>query len=75
MVALGRALVALTVAGFALAALGVLVGAPWWAPVTVVAAAASLLQLSVWFHWWLPLGVLIDVALIAGVMWGPWSGG
>jgi hypothetical protein len=72
--ATGRVLVLLVVAAFALAGIGVLAGAAWWGPVTLVAATLSLVQLGLFFHPWLSLGVLIDAVLIAGVTVGwPWT--
>ena len=77
MLSAGRVLVTVTILGFGVAALGLLVGASWWAPAAVAAATVSLVQLTVWFHWWLPVGVAIDVALIAALVWGSlpeWEG-
>ena len=73
MLILGRAITLGTVIGFAVAAVAVLLGVSWWLPVTLVAAALSLLQLVVWFHWWLPVGVAIDVALLAVVGTSTWT--
>jgi hypothetical protein len=68
----GRALVLLTVAGFGLAAIGVLLGSGWWVPVALAAAGVSSTLLVVWFHWWLPLGLFIDVGLIVALI-GGWA--
>jgi hypothetical protein len=77
----GIALVAATVAGFALAAvatLGVL-PAGLWAPAGVVGTVASLGLLLLFFHPWLVLGVGIDVVLLwalLAVRWTPdWLAG
>ena len=68
---MGRALVVVTVVGFAVAAAGLAVGASWWGPAAVVASVISLGQLTVWFHWWLPVGLLIDAGVIVAVL-GRW---
>lgn len=74
--AIGLALVAATIGGYALAALATLAILPasaWGATVTV-GSAASLGLLGVFFHRWLVAGIAIDilllwVALVAG--WTP----
>src|SRR5262245_34871859 len=72
------ALVALTIAAFALAglvAVGV-VPAALWSPVVIVGAAASLGLLVAFFHPWLALGIAIDLGLVWAVHyagWTPWS--
>ena len=73
MMALGRAITIASVAGLVLSGVGVLAGASWWLPVTIVAAAVSLAQLVVWFHWWLPVGIAIDVALLVALGGGLWA--
>jgi hypothetical protein len=69
---MGRALVILTVVGYAVAAAGLAGGASWWGAAAVVASLVSLVQLTVWFHWWLPVGLLIDIGVIAAVL-GRWT--
>ena len=67
----GMALVVLTVAGFAAAALAALGFTPeLWSAGIVVGAVASLSTLIVYFHPWLTLGIVIDVALLWGVSIG-----
>ena len=71
----GVALLALTLAGFAVVAL-VLVGllpVGLWAPAIVLGGVASLGLLVVFFHPWLVLGVAIDVALLWGVLVYGWT--
>jgi hypothetical protein len=66
---LGTALVALTIGGFALAALaavGVAPGGMWVAGVGA-GAAASLGLLLLFFHPWLALGVAMDLVLLWAV--------
>jgi hypothetical protein len=73
--AVGVALVALTLAGFALAALATLgiVPADLWAAGVAVGAAASLAVLVVYFHPWLTLGLAIDVLLLYVVLVAGWA--
>jgi len=70
----GRGLVAVTLGGFAVAAIGALGILPrdaWFAAASVGAiASASLLLL--YFHPWLVLGVAIDVALLWVVLVARW---
>jgi hypothetical protein len=71
----GIALVAVTVAGFAaaaIAALGVLPPFVWTAAVTV-GVTGSLGLLVLFFHPWLILGVAIDVALVWAVLFAGWD--
>ena len=71
---LGLALVALTVAGFGLAAIAVL----GWLPVSVLApsvalgAIGSLALLGLFFHPWLIAGVAIDLAALWAVRVAGW---
>ena len=69
------ALVATTIAGFALAALSVIgvVPAGLWIPAIVIGSVSSIGLLVACFHPWLALGIVIDLALIwAGLVAG-WS--
>jgi hypothetical protein len=67
---LGSALWLLTVAGFALAGLGLL-GVPGlnqiWQGTAILGATASLLLLAFYWHPWLIAGVLINLAVYAGL--------
>ena len=71
----GVALVAATIGGFALAALGafgILAGWAW--PVGIaVGAVASLAALVLFFHPWLVLGVAIDLVLLWAVWIAHWE--
>lgn len=71
----GMALVAATIAGFALAALGALGVLPTWAWTAGVAvgAVASLVLLLAFFHPWLVLGIGIDVVLLWAVLVARWT--
>jgi hypothetical protein len=75
---LGKALVAATIASFAVAALATagLMPTNLWGPATAVAAGASVALLVLFFHPWLVLGVLIDVGLLWAVFsgWSPHGG-
>jgi hypothetical protein len=66
----GLALVAVTIAGFALASVAALGLAPAgvWIAGVVVGAIASLALLVLFFHPWLVLGVAIDVILLWAVL-------
>lgn len=71
---LGIALVAVTLAGFglaAVAALGLLPTAVWQAAITI-GAVASIAVLALFFHPWLVLGIAIDVALLWAVLAARW---
>jgi hypothetical protein len=71
----GAALVATTVVLFVLAALatvGWLVPASWWAPLVVAGAGSSLLTLALFFHPWLVLGIAIDAGLLWLVLVAGW---
>lgn len=73
---LGIALSLVTITGFLLAGLaaaGLLVSPQWGLPVTVAASVASLLLLLFFWHPWIILGVIIDLALIAGLLWLNWQ--
>ncbi|HKG57915.1 MAG TPA: hypothetical protein VKA85_11760 [Candidatus Limnocylindrales bacterium] len=72
---LGGALVAVTFAAFALAALAAIGVAPEvaWAPAIVAGAVASLAVLVLFFHPWLVLGVAIDVALVWAALVARWA--
>lgn len=63
---LASALVAVTIAGYALAALTALEVLPTvvWPAAIAIGSVASLGLLAVCFHRWLLLGVVIDVALL-----------
>lgn len=67
---LGSAIWLLTVAGFALAGLGLL-GVPGlnqiWQGTAILGAAASLTLLVFYWHPWLIAGVLINLAVFAGL--------
>lgn len=67
---IGSALWVLTVIGFALAGLGLL-GVPGlsqlWGAAAVLGAIASLALLVFYWHPWLVLGVVIDLAVFAGL--------
>jgi len=77
---IGFALVAATLAGFALAAivaLGVLPAAAWPAAVAL-GAFSSMALLVLFFHPWLVLGLAIDLALLWAALvvgWDPASAG
>jgi hypothetical protein len=72
---LGLALVAVTLAGFSLAAMASLGLLPpgLWAPSVAIGAAGSLALLVLFFHPWLLLGVAIDLGLLWAVLvrWAP----
>lgn len=61
-------LAGLATAGFAVTAVGYLLGAAWWPPVMLVASAISLMLLVGWFTpWW-----LVGIALSAGLALFAW---
>jgi hypothetical protein len=78
---LGIVVMALTLAGFALAALatmGWLVPAGWWAGLVLASAAASSLMLVIFFSPALLLGFAINAALwvlVLASVWQPIAGG
>jgi sterol desaturase/sphingolipid hydroxylase (fatty acid hydroxylase superfamily) len=72
---LGIALVAVTIGGFALAALatlGILPAGAWGATVAV-GSLASLALLIVGFHRWLFVGIAIDLVLLWVALVGAWT--
>jgi hypothetical protein len=76
---LGTALVAATIAAFALAALAAagVVPADLWGPASAAGAVASVVLLVLFFRPWLVLGVLIDIGLLWAVLvvgWSPQTG-
>jgi hypothetical protein len=64
-----------TVAAYAVSAVGVLLGATWWQPFAIAGSIASLAALLLAFHPWLALGVAIDVAIIVSVASTHWPAG
>ena len=74
---LALALVALTIAAFASAALVAVGIAPgWlWTPAVAIGATASLGLLLAFFHPWLVLGVAIDVGLLLATLVVGWAPG
>lgn len=73
---LGSALWVLLLAGYILAGAVLLIApgqAAIWQGLTVGASLLSLVFLALYWHPWLPVGVLIDLALLAGVFfhWPP----
>lgn len=74
--AIGVGLVALTIIGFALSALGAagwIVPAALWPLVVTGSVAASVLLLAFFFHPWLGLGLLIDAAILVAVVVVGWN--
>lgn len=74
--AIGLALIAVVVAGFAIAALstvGIVVPADWWPASVGVAAVASAVMLLLFFEPQLVLGPGIDAVLIAAVATRAWA--
>jgi hypothetical protein len=72
----GLALIAVIVAGFALAALstvGVIVSSGWWQPTVAVGAVASLAMLILCFEPQLMLGLGLDAVLLWVVATGAWT--
>ena len=72
---LGLALLAVTLAGFAVAALSALGIGPTsvWVPSVIVGGVASIALLGLFFHPWLALGVAIDIVLIWAVTIADWQ--
>jgi hypothetical protein len=73
---LGLALVAVTIGGFAIAALATLgvLPADAWAAAVTAGSLASLAVLVIGFHRWLYIGIAIDVVLLwvaLGAAWTP----
>ena len=74
---LALALVGLTIAAFALAAL-VAIGVAQtvlWVPALTLGCAASIVLLVACFHPWLALGIAIDVALLWAALVAGWVAG
>jgi hypothetical protein len=71
----GIALIALTIGGFAMAAIGAVGAGPavLWQAGIVVGAIASLGVLVLFFHPWLTLGLIIDVVLLWAALVARWS--
>jgi hypothetical protein len=71
----GIALVAATIAAFALAALATagVISADLWDPASAAGGVLSLLLLVLFFQPWLALGVLIDLGLLWAVLVAGWS--
>ena len=71
----GIILVVISTVGFVMAGLGIL-GIPGlstiWRSAAVVSASVSLLLLILFWHPWLVIGVLIDVAVLATLLWANW---
>ena len=69
------ALVATTIAGFAMAALTVIgiLPAEFWLPSIAIGAASSISLLGAFFHPWLALGVGIDLVLVWVSLVAGWS--
>ena len=71
----GLILVLITLASYTLAAAivaGVIPGSLWPAAI-VLGSVSSITLLALFFHPWLVVGVVIDLALIAVVLWAGWS--
>jgi hypothetical protein len=70
---LARGLTALTMALFAVAAVGLAVQVVWWGPMAVAAAGVSVVLVTLFpaaiANAWIVAPVAIDVAVIAGVVW------
>ncbi len=74
--AVGVALIAVVVGGFAIAALstvGILVPAGWWQASVALSAVASAILLLLFFEPQLVLGPGIDAVLVAAVATGAWA--
>lgn len=71
----GTALLAVTLAAFALAAVSALGVVPTavWMPAVVIGSVASLGLLGLFFHPWLVLGMAIDIVLIWVVSVANWQ--
>jgi hypothetical protein len=72
---LGMALIAVTIGGFALAALVAIGIAPAgiWPAAVAIGAVGSVAVLALFFHPWLVLGLAIDVALLWAVLVASWA--
>ncbi len=69
---IGSVLVVALLGGFAVAGVALILELAWWRIAAVVSALISLVQLGLFFHRWLVLGLVIDVAVIAALMWVGW---
>jgi hypothetical protein len=72
---LGTVLIVTTVAVLLLAALATLgIGVPtaWWPFLVAAGAGLSIATLGIFFHPWLVLGLVIDAALLWGVLVADW---
>jgi hypothetical protein len=72
----GWVFIAITVAGFLMAALatvGIVVPVEWWRPMVIVASVASGLTLVTFFDPQLILGIGIDAVLVWAAVAGSWS--
>lgn len=71
-----RALTALTMALFAVAAVGLVVQAAWWGPAAVAAAGVSVLLVALFpaaiANAWIVAPLAIDLAVIIAVVWLDW---
>jgi hypothetical protein len=72
---IGIGLVSLATLGFVLAGLGIF-GVPGldtiWRVIAIVSAAISLLLLILFWHRWLVVGILIDLVILAELLWINW---
>ena len=72
---IGIGLVSLATLGFVLAGLGIF-GVPGldtiWHVIAIISAAISLLLLILFWHRWLVVGVLIDLVILAELLWIKW---
>lgn len=72
---IGIGLVSLSTIGFVLAGLGVFGVAGLdtiWRTIAIISAATSLLLLILFWHRWLVIGVLIDLVILAEILWIKW---
>lgn len=72
---IGIGLVSLATLGFVLAGLGVFGVAGLdtiWRTIAIISAATSLLLLILFWHRWLVVGVLIDLVILAEILWINW---
>jgi hypothetical protein len=72
---IGIGLVSLATLGFVLAGLGIF-GVPGldtvWQVIAIISAAISLLLLILFWHRWLVVGILIDLVILAELLWINW---
>lgn len=70
--AVARVLTVLTMALFAVAAVGLIIQAAWWAPTAVAAAGVSVLLVALFpaaiGNAWIVVPLAIDLALIVGIV-------